>query len=232
MVVTTVLAGYFYWQTQQLQPRQTVEISPKIAPAPSPNSPAETKEATATPSVPAKNIPQAEDLPQLKIAYAPKADWATYTAEDLRLTFQYKIESSSEFSYRQMVQPRESGQSINVSTCSIPTTGPTAGQEFCLPFYSYKLYDNYTGGSRRVWFNTYMSSLNHCPRYYADVALAGKKALLVTSDCSSFGETFVLIPRVPHMVVFSTFGYIRDPQSGKITLPDYASEVLATLKFL
>lgn len=70
-----------------------------------------------------------------------------------------------------------------------------------------------------------------CQRYYADLLIANKNALVATSNCDSWGETSVLIPDRSQMIVFTFQGYSRNDTTGKITLADELQKTLSTFKF-
>ena len=112
--------------------------------------------------------------------------------------------------------------------CSTP---PNA-QEVCLEQYTVTIYSNYNGGSRRDWMSKNINDYSDCQRYYTDVSVAGKNAMISTSDCSSWGETYILIPNGSQMIVFLTEGYSRDNTTDKITLQDWIREALSTFRFI
>lgn len=171
--------------------------------------------------------------PLISISYVPKADWQTYADEIAKFSFQYETVSTQPHNLHGSLGSYQPGKDVMIMTCSTPSnSGPSAGKEACLRQYSVGVYTNYSGGSRRDWLSKNIDTGSDCQRYYADVSVAGKNALLSTSDCSSWGETFVLIPNGSQMLVFLTDGYSRNDTTGKITLSDWLKETLSTFKFL
>jgi hypothetical protein len=162
------------------------------------------------------------------IKYSPKANWQTYTDDVAKFSFQYNTSPTQPYNSHQSLGRFEAGKNVMINGCSTPPNG----QEACLEQYTVTNYSNYNGGSRRDWMSKNINDYPNCQRYYTEVSAAGKNALLATSDCSSWGETYMLIPNGTQMIVFLTKGYSRDNTTGKIALQDWIREALSTFKFL
>jgi len=167
-------------------------------------------------------------IPSITIKYSPKTNWQTYTDEIAKFSFQYNINPAQPHNSHQSLGNNEAGKSVMIMGCSTP---PNA-QDVCLEQYTVTIYSNYNGGSRRDWMSKNINDYSDCQRYYTDVSVAGKNAMISTSDCSSWGETYILIPNGSQMIVFLTEGYSRDNTTDKITLQDWIREALSTFRFI
>lgn len=164
----------------------------------------------------------------LVIKYAPKSSWQTYTDKVAGFSLQYNTNPIQPYNLYQALGINIAGKNVSIMTCNTPLGGPNANKEICLEAYSVSIYDSYSGGSRHQWFTQNIQDYPACQRYYADLALASKNALLVTSNCSSWGETYILVPGDSRMIVFLVKGYIRNDSTGKIVLPEWLKETLST----
>lgn len=165
--------------------------------------------------------------PLISIPYNPKADWQIYTDEIAKFSLQYNTIPTQQYNSHQSLGNNQAGKSVMIMSCNTPPNK----QEVCLEQYTITVYTNYTGGSRRDWMSKNIHDYPNCQRYYADVSVAGKNALLATSNCSSWGETYILIPNGSQMIVLLTKGYSRNDTTGKITLTAWVYEALSTFKF-
>lgn len=222
LLLTTSLAFFFALQNQKLA-KQMASVQVQSTPSPIP---------TATPDETASQAPTGDLANQsITIKYSSKSDWQTYIDEVAKFSLQYDTIPTPPYSSHQSLGNHQAGKSITIMGCNTPPSGPGAGQEVCLEQYTVTVYANYNGGSRRDWMGKNINDYPNCQRYYADVSVAGKNSLLATSDCSSWGETYVLIPNGSQMIVFLTKGYSRNNTTGKITLPGWIQEALSTFQF-
>lgn len=176
-----------------------------------------------------------ETLQKLTINYSPKSELETYTDDIAKFSIQYQKAVKQPNSYHQILGSNtKAGGEVTIQSCHTPQDSLGPGKEVCLGQYTLKIYNNYDGGSRRTWlsknFEYYFNS--KCQKYYADILIAGKNALLATSECGYFGETYILVPNGSQMVVFSTEGYSRENSNGKIFLGDFIKNALSTFKFI
>lgn len=192
-----------------------------------------TEPADLVPS-PAETKPQTEidSLRQLSISYSPNPNWETYTDSAAGFSLQYPAAPTGLYNFHQAISNAEPGKGLTLNTCNTPTTGPGAGQEVCLKTYDLTVYSNYAGSSRREWFTQNLTSYPDCQVYFADLTLAGQNALVATSNCSSWGETYILIPDGSRMLALTVQGYSRNATTGIISLSAALEETLSTFRLL
>lgn len=172
-------------------------------------------------------------LPIININYQPRPDWETYKDNVAGFSFQYQ-NNPDEYNSYEKINDYEYGKSVNIYSCFTPKQGPSAGQTVCSVFYQIKIYNNYDGGSRRVWFKNNINSFNQCnlPIYYADVYLSNIKGLLITSECgSSWGSGYFIFSKGKLMIVIKKDYFFFDSTAKKIKIDDYFYQRLATFKF-
>ncbi len=179
-----------------------------------------------------KVLPTETITSSLSIKYSPQADWQIYADEKARFSFQYNSVFSGQNGVRQSVVHSDPGRGVTINSCFIAEAGPAAGKEICSQYFSIGIYENYQGGSRREWMKANINDSLSCLKQYSDILIAGKNALVATSDCSSWGETYILIPNGSQMIVFIFQQNIRDEKTGNVNLPDDWQKTLATFKFL
>lgn len=100
--------------------------------------------------------------------------------------------------------------------------------------YQIKIYNNYDGGSRRVWFKNNINLFNQCnlPIYYADIYLSNIKGLLITSEAgSSWGSSYFIFPKGKLMIVINKDYFFFDSKAKKIRIDDYFYQRLTTFRF-
>lgn len=239
-LMVIVLLGSFFLYINRTKLPQTITTqseaskvlntsNKKGSPIPSVNStnrPVQSLEVTNKPStVPVSTVSQ------MSIQYASKANWQTYTDEVSGFSIQFNTNPVQPYNSHQSLGLQQQGKSVSVNGCNTPPNGPTAGKEVCLEQYSIEIYNNYNGGSRREWFNQNFNNDPNCQKYYSDLSLANRNAMIITSDCSSWGETSVLVPNGSQMIFFTTKGYSRNDSTGKIALSDWLQGALSTFKF-
>lgn len=241
MVIVAAIGGIFYLgrfnnsKVSSSLPNISPTPSPSVKPSPSSPGPSSSQLVILVPSPSPSvkpSVTQEAANPAISIKYMPKSDWQTYTDEVAKFSFQYNPTPIGQYSSHQSLGKYQPGQNVMISGCNTPPKGLTSGYEVCLGLYEFLVYNNYDGGSRRDWYNKNFNIQPSCSLYYSDLSIAGKNALLVTNDCSSWGETSILIPNGSQMIFFTKSGYIRDDKTGKITLPDQIQETLSTFKFL
>nr|OGC90186.1 MAG: hypothetical protein A2V48_01485 [Candidatus Amesbacteria bacterium RBG_19FT_COMBO_48_16] len=175
-----------------------------------------------------KTLPSPTSTSQpITIKYSPKSGWETYTDEVAGFSFQYNTTPTQPYNFHQALGNNQAGKSVSIMSCNTPPNN----HEVCLEQYTATIYSNYSGGPLRDWMSKNINDYPNCQRYYTDVAVSGKNAMLATSNCSSWGETYVLLPSEPQMIVFLTKGYSRNDNTGKITLQKWINEALSTFKF-
>lgn len=180
-----------------------------------------------------KAEPTKADLQSISIAYKYEPTWETYTDEIAGFSMQYNLVPEGEFQMHLKLESSIKGEKAVIFSCNTPTSGPMVGKEICLSGYTIEVKNNYSGGSRREWLReNYTKDLNCSDIYYANVNIAGTNAIMSTSNCGSFGETYVAIPKGNKMIVYSFSGFSYDKKTEKFIIPDYYKNQIATFKFI
>lgn len=164
-------------------------------------------------------------LPKTTVPYVNQTGWQTYSDSIAKFSIQYNNIPTGQFKNLFKMGNSEMGKSMNLLSCNTPSSGPTAGNEVCLSGINVTVHNNYNGGSRREWFSTNYPSSTNCRYEYGDITIAGKNALGVVSDyCSSFTESYILIPNGSQMLMVH---FIDDYRNA-----DWAMNILSTFKYL
>jgi hypothetical protein len=165
----------------------------------------------------------ASELPSEIIKYAPKSDWQTYT-DDLA-NFEIQFESSSKVSDNPGATVK--GESLSITSCQF---NDPQGKEVCLTDYSIRVFNNYTGGSRRTWFQ---ANINSYKPYYVNWIIDGKKALVaIDGNPGGSSSLNILIPYDNQIIVFWVSGVAWDPDTGELPDLSYFKSILSTFKTL
>ncbi len=217
--------------------KKTVSISPSLKKEPTlpppTQSPKENDTITSSPtSIPITQTKN-ESLPIIRIPYQPKTDWTTYKDDIAGFSFQYNNIPTGEYNSYQKINKYEFGKNVEVYSCFTPKAGPSANQDVCNHFYNLSVYNNYDGGSRRLWFMNNFKDMQNCnmPKYYTDVYVDNIKGLLVTSECgSSWGNSYFLFPKGKTMIVLNIYYFFVDEQKN-IKIDESFYRILSTFKF-
>ncbi len=162
-----------------------------------------------------------DDLPTATIKYSPKSDWQTYT-DDLA---NYEIQFEPTSKVHEYPGATVMGESLSVTACRFKDP---QGKEVCLTDYSIRVFNNYTGGSRRDWLQ---ENLNAYKPYYMHWIIDGKNALVaIDGNPGGSSSLNILIPNGNQMIVFMVSGVAWDPDTGKVPDLAYEKSVLSTFK--
>ncbi|MBN1168293.1 hypothetical protein JXA63_00225 [Candidatus Woesebacteria bacterium] len=239
IVVLVVIGavGYLGYQNAQLkkQTGETVVTS-------------ETSDIQASPSEPSVNVtPNSDqteqdattttegDLQTIVVPYTNQPSWETYVDDIAGFSIQYIESPQGEFNSHLKVYEAEKGKYVKFHTCNTPVSGPNSGKELCFRYFDIDVRNNYSGGSRRQWLKSNYYNINNVsctPIYFANVQMADSNAILATSDCSSFGETYVAIPKGNSIITFFSNAFSYNNDTNEFKLNDHFKKYLSTFKFI
>lgn len=179
---------------------------------------------------PADTTYQDEVIPTVveMFKYSPLLGGKTYTDTIAKFSFQYSTAKNATGA-RMELGTYEYGKKVTMKNCFVPAQ---QSKEICQNLYSISVFNNYDGGSRRVWLSENAVAYAGCGRYYKDITVSGKNALISTGPCGSWGETFVVIPNGKQMIMYSADHNARDEKSGEIKLPEWLNSSLKTFRFI
>lgn len=165
------------------------------------------------------------------IQYKNQPGWKTYSDKQARFSIQYDTTMKGIFGNRQDLGSYEYGKDVTILECYLPR-GANEENKLCKDLYKLEIFNNYENGSRRVWLTRNKPPATACVRYYQDIVVMNKNALIATSNCSSWGETYVMIPDGSEMILVTSNIYSRDDATGLIKLPEYIEKALTTFRYL
>lgn len=155
-----------------------------------------------------------------KIVYKPISSWKTYKDTQAKFSIQYSEEEK--------IGDSKPGQSVAFISCQ---TYPDK-REVCLPSFNVSIHSDYSGGSRRQWFDKKFGKTLFNP-YYEDVLVAGIKALIIM-DGNTGGSTatFVLIPKGLKTMYLLDFPFGWNPKTGDKSGLAVIKKILSTFAFI
>jgi hypothetical protein len=161
------------------------------------------------------------DLLSETINYSPKSDWQIFVDDLAGYEIQY-APTSKVHEYPGATIKRES---LSIVACRFKDP---KGNDACLTDYSVRIFNNYTGGSRRVWFQENIDSYKP---YFMNWMIDGKNALVaIDGNPGGSSSLNILIPHGNQMIVFMVSGVAWDPDTGKVPDLTYYKTVLSTFK--
>ncbi len=188
-------------------------------------------EATKLPETPSPTGAEVTSSRQsITIQYLPKGDWETYTDNIAKFSIQYDTRPKPPSTSYLALGKHKEGEEVTILSCLVPQGGPQAGKEVCQDVLNITIH-NFDNSDLANWFRRNFSYYPSCRYYYTDITLAGKKGLVSTNNCSSWGGTFILIPNQGKVVVTFEKSFSREEESGEIILSDWLKEILSTFRF-
>ncbi|OGG10308.1 hypothetical protein A2154_02615 [Candidatus Gottesmanbacteria bacterium RBG_16_43_7] len=157
-------------------------------------------------------VPSAQVIP-----YRPQTEWTTYSDQIANFTVQYPQ------NYK--LGGSDPGVSVYFTSCS---NDPQRG-EICLSGFRITVYDDYTGGSRRAWFETKNPNFLISP-YYEDVIVNGLNTpIIMDGNIGGSTGSFALIPK-GNMIYLFGFPFGWNPETKEKPGIDTIKQILATFK--
>lgn len=164
-----------------------------------------------------------DDYPSETIKYAPKSDWQSFIDN----VAGYEIQFAPTSKVHENPGATVMGESLSITACRFKDP---QGNEVCLTDYSIRVFNNYTGGSRRVWLQ---ENLDTYKPYFMNWIIGGKKALVaIDGNPGGSSSLNILIPHGNQMIVFMVSGVAWDPDTGKVPDLAYEKSVLSTFKII
>jgi len=208
-----VSVGILTYRNHQL----TIELQDKQQTLPKATAFPGAAPTLATPSLSTEPTQKQEEIEV--IDYEPMSSWQTYTDSEANYSVQYP-ESF-------ILGGSNLGRNAYFNSC---LDDEKLGR-ICLTGFSIVVFDDYDGGSRRVWYEKEHPDFLIDP-YYEEVIVDEVKTLIIM-DGNSGGSTgsSVLIPKGNNMYEIS-FPSGWNPETGEKAGLEFFKQVLSTFKFL